>query len=159
MESGKIAAALEAAHPSPSLRLDHPIVAEVQTLLSKCIAPLGPEIFPLARDNVISEPSFDYWVRARTADFGDLDTLRAEKGGQQSWDNARPRLEEMAALLKKEGGPFFLGKEACYADFIWAGFVRFVRRVSVDEFEKLVGVDEVLRRQYEACEKWMERDD
>ena len=75
-----------------------------------------------------------------------------------------PALEEVAALLRGEGegakeGSFFGGKEPCYADFIWVGFVHFVRRASESEWERMMGVDEGLRRQYEACKPWLERDD
>jgi len=160
MDSAKIAPALEAAHPSPSLQLEHPIVDQVQALVYKCIRPLVPEIMPLVPKNVLSNGSVEYWVRTRSERYGDLDTFRREKGGQQCWDGAQAGLEETAALLKREaGGPFFLGAEACYADMVWVGFVQFVRRASEEGFEKLVGVDEVLRRQYEACGKWMEKDD
>lgn len=160
MDSTKIASALEAAHPSPSLQLEHPIVAEVQGLVYKALKPLVPEVLPLIPKHVLSQGSVEYWVTTREKDFGqNLDTMRAEKGGQQCFDRAQAGLEETAALLKKEGGPFFLGKEPCYADFIWIGFVQFVKRASEEDFEKLVGVDDALRKQYDACAKYMEKDD
>jgi len=160
MDSKPIAHALEAAHPSPSLRLDDPVVAEVQALVGKCLGPLVPEVLPLIPKNVLSEGSVDYFMTTRNKAFGQhLDEVHKEKGGQPCWDGAQPGLEEAAALLKKKGGPYFLGAEPCYADFIWAGFVQFVRRSKEDSFEKLIGVDEVLRKQYEACGKWLERDD
>ena len=81
------------------------------------------------------------------------------KGGKQSWDAAKPALEEVAGLLKGEEGPFFGGREPCYTDFIWVGFVYFVRRASESEWERMMEVDEVLRKQYEACKPWLERDD
>jgi len=160
MDSGPIASAIEAAHPSPSLQLEHPIVAEVQALVYKCLIPLVPEILPLIPKNVLSEGSIEYFVRTRSRDFGqDLEEFHKDKGGQQCWDGAKPGLEETAALLKKGEGPYFLGKEACYADFVWVSFVHFVRRASEERYERLIGVDQVLKKHYEACGKWMEKDD
>ena len=41
-----------------------------------------------------------------------LDELeKSEKGGEVAWKGAEGPLGEMAALLKENGGPFFMGKE------------------------------------------------
>jgi glutathione S-transferase len=158
MESSAIVAALEAAHPTPSLRLDHPLQEPVQKLVYKVLKPLLPELLPLYPKHVLSEGSMEYWVRTRSEAFGDLDTWHAEKGGEQCWEAAQEGLQEGAQLLEKEGGPFVAGLEPCYADFVWVAFVQFVRRAGEECFERVVRYDEI-RRQYEACQKWMERDD
>jgi len=160
MESSAIASALEEAYPTPSLQLAHPIREQVQKLVYKVLRPLVPELLPLYPKHVLGEGSIEYWVRTRTADFGDLDTLHREKGGEQLWEEAKVGLDEVAALLRQEegGGPFFLGKKPCYADFIWVGFVQFVRRASEEAFERVVVYEEI-KKQYDGCQKWMERDD
>ena len=98
-------------------------------------------------------------MRTRTADLGDLAAYRKEHGGEKAYEEARGALQAAAALLKESEGPFFLGQEASYADFLWVSFVMFVRRATEEGFQRIVGVDEVLRKQFEACRPWMERDD
>ena len=85
-----------------------------------------------------------------------------ERGGETAWKNARPHLETVAGMLKENGdGPFFMGKEVSYADFVFVGLVRMMERIQ--KLEKLKGAvgkedAEILMKQYEACGKWLERD-
>jgi len=159
MDSAAIATALEAAHPTPSLHLDHPMQARVREVLIQAFMPIRGDVIPQIPEHVLSPGSIEYWVRTRTADLGDLAAYRKEHGGEKAYEEARGALQAAAALLKESEGPFFLGQEASYADFLWVSFVMFVRRATEEGFQRIVGVDEVLRKQFEACRPWMERDD
>jgi len=159
MDSTTIARALEAAHPTPSLQLDHPMQARVKEVLIQAFKPIRGDVIPLIPGHVLSPGSIEYWVRTRTADLGDLATYRKEHGGEKAYEEAHGALKAAAALLKENEGPFFLGREASYADFLWVSFVMFVKRATEEGFQRVVGVDEVLREHFEACGPWMERDD
>lgn len=39
-----------------------------------------------------------------------LSQVEKEKGGESAWEAAEPKWKELGALLKAEGGPFFMGK-------------------------------------------------
>jgi len=112
MDSDAIAAALESSIPSPSLQLDHPIRATVQQLVFKVQRPVQCDIIPLLARNVIDIPSQEFFYSNREKDFGmPLDEVLEKMGGEKCYEKAREPLEEVAALLKKEEGPFFLGQE------------------------------------------------
>lgn len=112
MDSDAIASALESSIPKPSLQLDHPIRATVQQLVFKVQKAIQGDIIPLIAKNVIDTPSQEYFNSNKGKDFGmPLDEVLEEMGGEKCYEKATAPLEEVAALLKKEEGPFFLGKE------------------------------------------------
>ena len=39
-----------------------------------------------------------------------LAQVEREKGGEGAWEAAEPKWRELGALLRAEGGPFFMGK-------------------------------------------------
>jgi glutathione S-transferase len=88
-----------------------------------------------------------------------LDELeKSEKGGETAWANAREPLQEVARLLKKEEGPFFLSSGISYADFVIAGFWRFLERADNKVLDRALSQDEVFGEHYKACSPWLERD-
>lgn len=160
MDCDKICAELEAAYPEPSIRIDDPVVAKVKASLSRVLGALAPEIMPRVGFNIVTDKSHDYFWRTREARFGmPLEKVPEELGGEKCWKPAEEELREVAKLLKERGGPFFLGKEPSWADFIWAGFLIFAKRADEEIWERCVGVDEVLKKQFEACKPWVEKND
>lgn len=110
MDSRKIVDVLEMEHPSPSLHLDSPILKSVEELAPECITLLGPAFMPLV-PGVLNPPSVEYFERTRATRFGmTLAQLEKERGGESAWKAAEPKWKELGALLKAEGGPFFMGK-------------------------------------------------
>jgi len=95
---------------------------------------------PLIPVRLLNPASHAYWYATREARFNmPLDQLAREKGGQKAWDDAKPFLDKMTALLKEnESGPYFLGDEVSYADFVWGGFLLFIQRIGVDVWEDLL---------------------
>ena len=111
MESRKIADALEREYPSPPLHLDSPILKKVEELAPECIMLLRPILLPRVPRQFLNPPSAEYFERTRAERFGmTLSQLEKERGGESAWKAAEPKWKELGALLKAEGGPFFMGK-------------------------------------------------
>lgn len=113
MDSRAIASALESAHPHPSLHLDSPILPRVEAQMLKIFPLIFPVIAPRVPSVLLNPVSAEYFERTRAERFGmkDLAQLEREKGGEVAWKALEEPVREMAAILKENGGPFFLGKE------------------------------------------------
>lgn len=112
---------IEELYPTPSLGLDEPIVVQIKDHLSKLFKPLAAVILPKVPRNVLSEVSAEYFQRTRKERLGkSLDEIEKEKGGEKAWKEAEGHITEVAELLKKHGGPFFLGNRGEHLPFIVA---------------------------------------
>ncbi|RFU73938.1 hypothetical protein TARUN_8319 [Trichoderma arundinaceum] len=165
MESRKIAEAIEQNHPSPSVHLDSPTVQKVEDLVPHSIEPIYPLLMYKISQVILPEKSYDYWVGQYTREYGmPLDEYERQFGGEQAWAAAQPALNELTAALKERqaDGPFFLGKEVSYADFVWAGALMFVKRTDEGVFQELLdrtGARDVHERLFRACAPWLKRND
>jgi hypothetical protein len=74
---------------------------------------MAPVVMPRIPRHILNERSVMYFHETRTKRFGmPLDEFeKSEKGGETAWENVRPVLEEVASLLKENGGPFFMGQD------------------------------------------------
>jgi hypothetical protein len=103
-----------------------------------------------------------------------LSQLEAEKGGEQCWEEVKGPVKEAGDLLRKHGGPFFLGERGMfpvtdqtrqltfavtYADFIVVGLLEFLRRIDVALLERYLSLDPALGKLYEASAEWLKRAD
>lgn len=164
MESTAIATKLESMHPEPSLHLSNGLPQKLGPILGKAMAPLIPVFMPRIGRDMIVESCYDWFQEARAKRFGmPLDELEEAKGGEQAWQAARPGLQELKAFIKenkKDEGPFVLGSEVCYADFLICSAVEALRRIGPDLFEKAMEVydGEELRQLHEACGPWLKDD-
>lgn len=52
-----------------------------------------------------------------------------------------------------------MGQTPSYADFILVTMFKWFQRIDNAFYERAVGHDEALRKQYESCEQWMQKDD
>lgn len=73
-----------------------------------------------------------------------LGELERVKGGEAAWEAARPGLDALEDLVKGgefkvDGGPFVLGSEVSYADFVIVAVLEGFRRIGEDLFERIVG--------------------
>jgi len=160
MDSAKIAAELEKRHPSPSLRLDSPILPQVQQLVGSALVTLAPNWLPKVPPNLLNEPSADFFERTREARFGmPLSQIEKEKGGEAPWEAAKQPIKELADLLKEQGGPFFLGQTVSYADFVLVSFLHFLKRIGPAVFDRFVTYDPAFSAVYDASKAWLVRDD
>ncbi|KAL7620776.1 hypothetical protein AAE478_009774 [Parahypoxylon ruwenzoriense] len=164
MDSQKITERLEKDYPEPSLHLDSPYLPRLwesqRPLMGALPAVYAPGVF----FNVLNEASIPYFRSTREKAFGKtLEKLAEEDGGEASWNAARPYLEKVTALLKENGdGPFFEGKTVGYADFVWAGFLIFMRRIDEDVFQNVLkysGDSDAHLKLLEGVRPWSERDD
>lgn len=114
---------------------------------------------------ILRPESVEYFQAARAARFGmPLDVLEAERGGAKAWEAARPGLDALEELAKGEefkddSGPFVLGSEVCYADFVIVAVLEGFKRIEDDLFERIVEGREGLRGIWEGCERLLKRDD
>lgn len=164
MDSFEIAEALEKAFPAPSLHLDSPYVEKLKAVMPDIMAALVGVYVPLIPERLLNEASKPYWRQARSATFGmPLDRLARERGGDEAWKAAEPHLRKVTALLGENAdGPFFMGKEVGFADFIWAGLLIFFRCIGDDVFQKLLdaaGNRDLHLKLLEGVKPWSERDD
>ncbi|OLN97155.1 hypothetical protein CCHL11_02223 [Colletotrichum chlorophyti] len=160
MNSAKIIKRLEADYPERPLHHDSEVLQEMYDLLSKTFDALVPELLPYIPRDVLSEKSAEYFWRTRKARFGmSLDELQETKGGEQVWANAKEVLEETAALLNRTEGPFFLGNMVSYTDFVYVGFLFFVKNIKEEHYQRIVQHSDAFEKLYEACSKWLEQGD
>lgn len=141
MDSRPIANKLESLYPSPPLHLDSPALAKLETIMPNLMPTLAGIYIPNVPKVILNTASHPHWYKTREAKFGDLDELEKKKGGEVAYNGAKPYLQEVTALLKEDtSGPYFLGTEVSYADFVWGGFLDFIGRVSQNDLEKLLEV-------------------
>jgi hypothetical protein len=111
MDSKLIAERLEKEHPSPSLHLDSPILAQVEQLLPKVTGGLRAVWMPKIPGVLLNPPSAEYFERTRTESLGfPLAELGKKHGGEEAWIAVLPAIHELGEVIKENGGPFVLGE-------------------------------------------------
>lgn len=158
MESRKIAFALESTHQDPTLHLDSPVLLRVEAILPEIVERVRPAFVPLVPKIFLNPVSQGYFIPSREKSLGKpLDEFA--KGTDQGVDNARPYVKELADVLRENaGGPFFLGKDVSYADFVVVAWLHMLVRLDIaDRIWALDGGEE-LKGLYQASARWLERD-
>jgi glutathione S-transferase len=166
MNSLKIAEYFEEKHPSPSLHLDSPYIDKVVSHLSELMqlgTGLRGAFLGRVPDRLLSDKSIGYWHETRCKALGKpVNELTEDEQGEKAWANSAQNIQAVTSLLKENDGPFFMGETVSYADFYWAGFLLFWKRVGDDVFKKLLensGDEQVHLNHLEAVEPWSKRDD
>lgn len=139
-DSRVIATEIEKRHPNPPVQLDSPVLAKLEGIIPKFAPYLWPVYIPKVPKRILNDASLPYWYETRQKRLGmPLDQAEREKGGQEAWDQTKPYLQEVTAMLKEDSsGPYFLGKDVSYADFVWGGFLIFLQRIGTDLWEKFL---------------------
>jgi len=88
-----------------------------------------------------------------------LEQLEKELGTEERWLEVKPIAEELGAILKASEGPYYKGSNPSYADFVTVAFLHCVKRADESVFKRIVGLESELKKLYDACAKWLERDD
>jgi glutathione S-transferase len=110
MDSKAIATRLEKDYPSPSLHLDSPVLSQVEQLLFTVLGPLRAVWMPRV-PNILPERSAEYFERTRAEALGKpLQEYAKSDGGEEPWIEALPGLKQLGELIKKEDGPYVMGK-------------------------------------------------
>lgn len=175
MDSQKIAERLEKDHPSPSLRLDDPILSEVEKTMMKSKTPLRGVWLPQVPDNLLNSPSKDFFYQTREESLGkSLPQFHREQGGEEAWIEALPGIKSLGLILQRNKGPFVLGedgecmiflpraninkKTVSYADFVIVGYLHFMKLINEEIYQKMVKIEPTLESHYNSSKKWLERD-
>jgi len=160
MDSRKIASELETLHPSPPLHHDAPELKEAETLISALLIQTCGLILPRVPRNILRPGSIEYFERTRAVHFGmTLAELGKQTDEEAVWAEAEKGLRKLGEMLERKGGPFLGGEEVGYADLVVVGGLEIFKRVEGRLFERVVRMEPRLGRLYEACGKWLERDD
>jgi glutathione S-transferase len=156
MDSFAIAKELERLHPSPSLHLDDPVLEKVMTTLPKAAGALRP-LFLIRVHRILPERSQQYFRADREKRFGGtLEEL--ENAGSNAWEAAEPHFKELATMLRENPGPYFMGSQVSYADFVLVSCFKMFHRAGLwDNIQKID--KEAFEAVYAGCEEWMQRDD
>lgn len=160
MDSREIATELEHRYPSPSLRLDSPVLKKVEGLITRLREPLVGVFIPKVPAGLLNPPSAEYFERTRAERFGkSLSEMGRDSDKEKAWAQFEPLLKEMGDILKAEGGPFALGKTVSYTDFVIVSLLQYSKRVDEAIYERAVAIEPSLRIVYDASKQWLERDD
>lgn len=163
MESAVIAQKLESLYPERNLHLDNGLHEQAAAIRMKLARPMIPAFMPRIARDLVTLDSQEYFYKSREAMLGmPLEQAERERGGEQAWKAAEPGIKELGDFLKahkKDEGPFVLGSEVCYADFVVASLFETLSRIGKDIHEKLMSYDENFVKLHEACKPWMEKDE
>jgi glutathione S-transferase len=165
MESTAIAYKLEELYPQPSLQLESGMHEKAQQAGMKLGGPLLPLFMPIAGRDMIRADSQPWFYEAREKMFGmPLDEYERLNKNEGMWEKAKPGMAAMRDLCtdnKVDDGPFILGSKPSYGDMRAVALLEGFRRMQQAMFDRIVDFDEKgnVRRMWEACQGWMERDD
>jgi glutathione S-transferase len=160
MDSWLIAHELEKRYPSPSLHLDDPVNIKVRDQIPAILGPIFLQ-FLLIIPTLLPERSQEYFYRTREADLGKpLSEVHKEAlaNAEEGWKKTEESLKEVADLLKKHEGPYFLGKTVSYADFIFVSALYFVKCLSEEAYQRMLSLDPSISKVYEASKQWFMKD-
>ncbi|EMC91182.1 hypothetical protein BAUCODRAFT_127097 [Baudoinia panamericana UAMH 10762] len=162
MDSAAIANKLEELYPQPSLHLDAGLHGKATAAGGKVAGPLVPIFMPRVGRDMVAESSVSWFREARHKMFGmSLEDLEATRGGKQAWAAAKAATRELEAWVKetkKEDGPFLLGSEVSYADFVIVAFMEALKRIGPDIYDRVCGDEEALVAMHHATTPWLKRD-
>ncbi|KAF2164175.1 hypothetical protein M409DRAFT_56874 [Zasmidium cellare ATCC 36951] len=166
MESRHIADALEKLQPEPSLRLDtgYPERAQgiVDLLLRTVVVPFMYRI----PDWLLRPEGAKWYHQERQKLFGGMTLYdfaeHEEFSGERAWQKAEPAMNDLRNLLaENQTGPFVMGSQVSYADFIIVSYFKFLTKIDKDgdAYGRMVGFDPSFEALFKACEKWYARDE
>lgn len=158
MDSLAIAQELEKLQPEPSLHLSSPLINKTQGAIGTVMKSLAPVAMPKI-PSMLPSRSAEYFHETRAKRFGmPLPELaKSPQAGESAWGGAKPGFEELVKLLHEKEGPYVEGKEPGFADFVLAGYWRFMERLGLDG--RVMGFDVAFKKHRDACAKWLERED
>ncbi|KAI9656691.1 MAG: hypothetical protein M1831_004601 [Alyxoria varia] len=111
MDSKNIAQKLQEIQPEPPLYLDASFASEVDDIIMKIIFAIAPVLMSLVPRNLLNQESADYIINVHQRYFGmSLDEIEKTRGGERAWEAMEQEFKSLIDLLKREPGPFFLGK-------------------------------------------------
>ena len=165
MESRSVASALEAFQPTPALQLDSGYVDRTQDTVNMMLYVLGPAYMYRIPEKLLNPESFEWYYESRAKLLGaslyDL-AKHPDWSGETAWKKAEAGFEETRKLLSENAsGPFIMGDEISYADFVLAAW--WMASTKLDEagdlFDRMMAYDPSFGEHWKACQPYFERDD
>ena len=165
MDSINIAKKLESMYPSPSLRLDTHLHEPVTEAVGICAFGLWPDGSLSTFRNVLSDRSALWFAEDRKKRVGMfLEELSTQKGGEAAWKALESpggpfdMLKDVLTRHRKDSGPFVLGSEVSYGDFVAASLFEGIARTDAKIYDRMMGHDKSFQMLHKACSAWLERD-
>lgn len=159
MESSLIAQFLESTYPDLPLPLTSELGREIEAK-SRAVVGMAFGTSVLPREiRILSPRAQEYFRQTREAMLGrQLEDLLANE--DQNWDAGDDDIRAVGMLMRthKANGPFVLGAQPTYTDFLIAGSLQSARVVDEGVFQRIFkyhGFKEI----YEACLPYMEKKD
>ncbi|KAK5656732.1 hypothetical protein OQA88_4280 [Cercophora sp. LCS_1] len=158
MDSTPIAAFIHSLHPLPPINLASDFGTEILAEMRTAAGPAWRISVTPREVGILSPRAEEYFRQTREPVMGPLEALLDGDKEERAWQEADKGLKAVGDKMRREGGPFVLGREVSLTDFSIAGHVQLARVVDEKIYERLVGY-EGFRGIYEACGRWMERKD
>ncbi|KAH8727575.1 hypothetical protein GQ44DRAFT_703467 [Phaeosphaeriaceae sp. PMI808] len=159
MDSWPIAHELEKRYPTPSLRLDDPIVVRVRDHMLLFLRPLMPFWLPNV-PLLLNKRSADFFYESRERAFGmSVQEYERISANEACWEKVVGPAKEVGNWLRNNEGPFFLGETVSYADFIFVASLQFFKRVDENVYKRFLALDPAFPKVYDACKQWLEKED
>ena len=164
-ESNNCAEALESLYPEPKLHLDANLHRTIMEKVDQSTGNIMPLIMPALLHDCLPERSSKFFDEDREKRWGikplDLAALKGEELWQagEAPGGSFEQLKDELHKHKKDDGPFVLGSQVSYGDFVIASLFEAVERVETSAYDRLMGYDESFKRLHEACRPWFQRDD
>lgn len=165
MDSRKIGEVLEKLQPFPKLHMERgDLIDRTQAAVGGTLANLGPIGMPRIPERLLNPRSAEYFHETRSKRFGmPLPELaKSDRAGENAWKNAEPHLTELKNILNEvKSGPYVLGEEVSFPDFIIAGLWHFVKLLddNGDLYDRGMKIDASFPKHVEACQRFFEKDD
>ncbi|KAK3684544.1 hypothetical protein LTR37_020186 [Vermiconidia calcicola] len=166
MNSINIVSALEQRYPEPTLHLDAELHGPITEAVEGLLFVIWWDALASIPRGVLTEKSASYFAEGRAAYFGtSLDDLAATKGGEKAWEAAAvpggpaDKLKDVLTKHRRDQGPFALGSQVSYGDFVAVGLFECVERSHLESYERLMGLHDTFKTLHEACRPWLARDD
>ena len=166
MDSIDIAEKLEAIYPEKSLRLDAQLHGQITDTVLACAMFLVPDGMLWCTRNMLTDRSAPWFAEDRKKRLGmSLEEFAAQKGREAAFQAAEAKggafgkLKDVLTKHRKDDGPFVLGSEVSYGDFVAASLFECFKRGETKMYERFIGYDESFKKLHEACEPWLRKDD
>lgn len=128
--------------------------------MNSWIGPLFTYVFPIIANDVIVESTRPYFdEKCRSLFNMSLEEAERNSTAEEAWRKAQPGLEKLRQFVvehKRDEGPFVLGSQVSWVDFVIAANAEALRRIRGDLFESIMGDREELRALHGACRQWMD---
>lgn len=165
VESNNCAEALEAKYPDPTLHLEAQLHRHIMSKVDEATQYVLPLGLPTLVNECLPERSAKFFSEDREKRFGisldDLANLKGEElfSAAEAPGGILEQLKDELHKHKKDDGPFVLGSQVSYGDFIIASLFESLARVVPRLYERVIGYDDSFKKLHDVCKPWLEKDD